>query len=98
MQNSLEADPEPAWAGRVWYGSVFGVWCALSAVAVVVTIVKHEPFRWFVGPWYFAVFALALHSFLIAMRPNPPSKKLSLRISLLTVLGVFPWILRAFLG
>jgi hypothetical protein len=96
MLNSLKADVEPAWAARLWYGSVFGLWCALGATVVALSFMKHGTFRFFVGPWYFALSAFALHSFVVAMKPNPSTKKLSFRIGLLTVLGVLPWIVRAF--
>lgn len=87
---------EPAWTGRLWFGSVFGVWCALSAAIVGLSVIKHGGSRFFLGPWFLALFAFALQSFIVAMRTHRPAKKLSLRVSLLTVLGTLPWIVLAF--
>jgi hypothetical protein len=42
------------------------------------------------------VFALAFHSFLVGMRTHPPAKKLSYRMSLLTLLVILPWMVRPF--
>jgi hypothetical protein len=40
--------------------------------------------------WFLALFALALHSFIVAMSTHLPMKKLSLRVSLVSVLGTLP--------
>jgi len=94
---NLRADLEPAWAERLWYGSVFGCWCLVGAAGVVLSFIKLGTFRFFVGACYLTVFVLALHSFLIAMRANPRMEKFSLRIGFLAFLGVFPWVVRLFI-
>jgi hypothetical protein len=97
MFEQLQTDLEPAWAGCAWYGSVFGAICVLSAVGVALSFFKQGSFRFLVGPCYLVAFALSLHSFFIAMRRNPPTKKLSFRMSFLSLLVVLPWMVRPFL-
>jgi hypothetical protein len=97
MLDNFKADVEQSWAGRLWYGSVFGAWCIVGAGGVVVSFIKSGAFRFLVPACYFSVFVLALHSFLIAMSTHPPTKKLSLRMSFLAVLTCLPWIARPFL-
>ena len=97
MFDQLQTNSEPPWAGRLWYGSIFGVMCVLGAAGVVLSFMKHGNFRFVEGPCYFAVLALALHSFLVAMIANPPMEKLSLRMKVLTGLVLLPWMVRLFL-
>lgn len=74
--------------GRIWYGSVFGAYSLLSATAVVLSIVKHGRFQVFFAVYWLAILALATHSLLLAFTQQPPTKDLSVRIRLITVLGV----------
>ena len=97
MLNNIRADLEPAWVVHLWYGSAFGCWCLVGAAGVVLSFMKLGTFRFFVGACYLAVFVLALHSFFIAMRANPPAKKLSLRIGFLACLCCLPWVVRLFI-
>ena len=97
MFEQPQTDLEPGWAGRAWYGSVFGAMCVLGAAGVALSFFKQGSFRFLVGPCYLVVFALSLHSFLIAMRAHPHARKLSLRMSFLTLLVVLPWVVRPFL-
>jgi hypothetical protein len=78
MINDLKRHPEPAWAGRVWHGSVFGCLCLLGAAGVVLSFLKHHgDFKFIVRACYLAVFALSLQSLALAMGAHPPTKKLS---------------------
>lgn len=97
MFEQPQIDMEPAWAGRAWYGSVFGAICILGAAGVALSLFKHGSFRFLVGPCYLTAFALSLHSFFVAMRADPPAKKLSFRMRVLTLLVVLPWMVRPFL-
>jgi hypothetical protein len=97
MFEQPQTNLEPVWGGRLLYGSSFGFMCVLGAAGVVLSFFKHGSFRFLVGPCYLAVFALSLHSFLIAMRTHPPTRKLSIRMSLLTLLITIPWVVRPFL-
>jgi hypothetical protein len=97
MFEPSQTDLEPAWAERMWYGSVFGCFCVLGAAYFVLSWMKHGNFRFLVGGCGLAVFALALHSFVIGMRTQPPSKQLSVRMRFLALLLSVPWIVLLFL-
>jgi hypothetical protein len=97
MLSNTRADLEPAWAKRLWYGSVFGAWCIAGAGGVVLSFIKSGTFRFFVGACYLTVFAIALHCLLIGMGTDPPTKKLSVCMVFVTFLGLLPWLLRPFL-
>lgn len=97
MLSVLRADVEPGWAGRLLYGSVFGSYSLLGAAGIVISFMKTGNLRFFIGACSAALLALALHSLILGMGPNPPAKKLSSRMSLLVLLSVLPWTLRFFL-
>jgi|SRR5215469_3344153 len=88
MFDSLKSDVEPPWAGRIWYGSVFGAYGLLGAAGVSLRIVKHGRFQIFLAAYWLAVLALATHSLWLAFTQHPPTKDLSSRIRLMTVLAV----------
>jgi archaellum biogenesis protein FlaJ (TadC family) len=95
MLSNVKRDIERA--DRMWYGSVFGSWCVLSAVIMAFSLFEHGTFRLIILLCYLAVFALALRSFVIAMKTKPPTRKLSFRIIFMTLLAGAPWIVGRFL-
>jgi hypothetical protein len=88
MFDSLKSDVEPPWAGRIWYGSVFGAYSLLGATGVFLGLVKHGRFQIFLDAYWLAVLAFATHSLWLAFTQHPPTKDLSSRIRLMTVLAV----------
>ena len=97
MFSTLNADLEPAASERWWYGSVFGMYCLLGAADVVIGLVKHGDFRFVVMACSLVVFGLALHSFIVGMRPHPPARQLSARMRILSLVVILPWVARLFL-
>ena len=93
----LKPEIEPAWAGRLLYGSVFGCYSVLGVVGIVVSFMKTGNFRFVVGACSVAGLVLALHSLFLGMRPHPPWKKMSSRIILVVLLTVLPISLRPLL-
>lgn len=88
MFDSLKSDVEPPWAGRMWYGSVFGAYRLVSATGIVLSFVKYGRFHVFLAAYWLAVLALATHSLWLAFTQHPPTKDLSSRIRLMTVLAI----------
>lgn len=88
MFDGLKSDIEPPWAGRFWYGSVFGAYGLLSATWVVLSFAKYGRFHVFLAAYWLAVLALATHSLWLAFTQHPPTKDLSFRIRLMTVLAI----------
>jgi archaellum biogenesis protein FlaJ (TadC family) len=85
-------------ADRVWYGSVFGSWCVLSSAAMVMGLfAKTGTSRLIILVSYFAVFVVALHSFLVAMKAKPQTQQFPSRLTFLTLLSGVPWIVLHFL-
>jgi hypothetical protein len=95
MLSNVKNDTERA--DRLWYGSVFGCWCVLSAAIIALSFLEHGTFRLIILLCYLAVFVLALQSFLIAIKAKPPTRNLSSRITFMTLLAGAPWIVGHFL-
>ena len=97
MSNIFSANFESPSSVRLFYGSVFGVYCGLGIFGVVISFMRTGAYRYFVGACSVAMFVLALHSLILSMRPSPPAKKLSSRMGLLVLLVALPIALRFFL-
>jgi hypothetical protein len=96
MSNIFKTDFEPAWSGRLLYGSVFGAYCGLGIFGVVLCFMKTGNYRFFAGTCALAMFIVALHSLILAMRIAPPKKNLSRLVSFLVILVALPLALRIF--
>src|SRR3954467_13947396 len=96
MFEDAKSDVEPGSAERVCYGSVFGAYCLLSSAGLVLSFMRHTRFGLLVGVDCAVIFAFSVHCLWIAFNQNPPTKKLSSRILLLTILVAVLPVVRLF--
>jgi hypothetical protein len=64
---------------------------------MIISVFKQRSSTVIVLPCYAPVFVVALHSFLLTMKPEPPTTQFRFRIAFITLLAGFPWIALVFL-